>query len=157
MPSDLTEQAPSLTQPHRLTWPWVLVRMLLVVLPGQLLGYFLAGTAMTASERVRDLPGLSVLMTVTGGLLAGVGLGLVLRPMRDQLVGYALAAAGVGAAVLVLLLGLAQLRLPAVSPRASFGDFLQGALVVAVVQAGVARALWWRRSRRAGPVNRQPR
>ncbi len=54
-----------------------------------------------------------------------------------------------GIAVFVLLLGLAQLRLPAVTPGASFGDFLQGALIVAVVQTAVALPLWWRRTRSA--------
>ena len=81
----------------------------------------------------------------------------MLRPKRDQLAAYALAAAGVGTPVFVLLLGLAQLRLPAGSPRASFGDFMLGAVVLAVVQAGVALALWWRCSRPAAPVTRQPR
>jgi hypothetical protein len=137
---------PARTRPDRLSWPRVLARMLLVVLPGQLLGNFLAVAALTASGTLRDRPGLSVLMIVVAGLLAGVGLGLVLRPERDQIVGYALAGAGVGIAVFVLLLGLAQLRLPAISPGASVGDFLLGALVVAVVQIAVALPLWWRRS-----------
>jgi len=121
--------------------------MLLVVLPGQLLGNFLAIAALSPSGALRDRPGLGVLMIVAAGLLAGVGLGLVLRPERDQLVGYALAGAGMGIAVFVLLLGLAQLRLPAVSPGASFGDFLLGALVVAVLQTAVALPLWWQRTR----------
>jgi hypothetical protein len=123
--------------------------MLLVVLPGQLLGNFLAVAALGASGALRDRPDLSVLMIVAGALLAGVGLGLVLRPERDQIVAYAVAAAGVGIAVFVLLLGLAQLRLPAVTPGASFGDFLLGALVVAVVQTAVALPLWWQRARSA--------
>ncbi len=76
-----------------------------------------------------------------------------------------MAAAGVGIAVIVLLLGLAQLRLPAVTPGASFGDFLLGALVVAVVQTAVALPLWWQRTRaltrpppevRGGPVGPAP-
>ena len=91
-----------------------------------------------------------MLALVAAGLLAGVGLALVLRPERDQLVAYA---AGrrrrSGIAVFVLLLGLAQLRLPAVTPGASFGDFLHGALIVAVVQTAVALPLWWRRARSA--------
>jgi hypothetical protein len=137
----------SRTRPDRLSWPRVLVRMLLVILPGQLLGNFLAVAALGPSGVLRDRPGLSVLTIVVGGLLAGVGLGLVLRPERDQLVAYVVAAAGVGIAVFVLLLGLAQLRLPAVTPGASFGDFLLGALVVAVVQTAVALPLWWQRAR----------
>ena len=135
--------APARGRADRLSWPRVLARMLLVVLPGQLLGNFLAVTALTASGVLRDRPGLSVLMIVAAGLVAGVGLGLVLRPDRDQLVGYAVAGAGVGIAVFVLLLGLAQLRLPAISPGASVGDFLLGALIVAAVQRTSA-------SRRAG-------
>jgi hypothetical protein len=121
--------------------------MLLVVLPAELVGAFLAVTVLTATGALRDRPGLSVLVVVVAGLLAGAGLGLALRPDRHQLVPYALAGAGLGMAVFVLLLGLAQLRLPAVSARASFGDFLLGALVVAVVQTAVSLALWWARSR----------
>jgi hypothetical protein len=138
--------APAGTRPDRLSWPRVLARMLLVVLPGQLLGNFLAVAALSASGALRDRPGLSVVMIVIAGLLSGIGLGLFLRPERDQLVGYALAGAGVGIAVFVLLLGLAQLRLPAISPGASAGDFLLGALVVAVVETAAALPLWWRRS-----------
>lgn len=138
---------PSRSRADRLSWPRVLVRMLLVVLPGQLLGNFLAIAALSASGALRDNPGLSVLSLIVAGLLAGVGLALVLRPERDQLVASAVAAAGMGIAVFVLLLGLAQLRLPTISPRASFGDFLLGALVVAVVQTAVALPLWWRRTR----------
>ena len=138
--------APAPARPERLSWPRVLARMLLVVLPGQLLGNFLAVAVLSASGALRDRPGLSVLMIVAGGLLAGVGLALVLRPERDQIVAYVVAAAAVGIAVFVLLLGLAQLRLPAISPGASAGDFLLGALVVAVVQTVAALPLWWRRS-----------
>ena len=138
---------PSRTRPDRLSWPRVLARMLLVVLPGQLLGTFVAVTALSASGALRDRPGLSVLMIIVAGLVAGAGLGLVLRPERDQLFAYAGAGAGVGIAVFVLLLGLAQLRLPAVSPGASLGDFLLGALVVGGVQTAIALPLWWQRSR----------
>lgn len=139
--------APSRARTEPLSWPRVLVRMLLVELPAQLLGNFLAISALVASGALRDNPGLSILSLVAAGLLAGVGLALVLRPARDQLVAYAIGAAGVGIAVFVLLLGLAQLRLPAVTPGASFGDFLIGAVVVAVVQTAVALPLWWRRTR----------
>lgn len=138
---------PSITRPNRLSWPRVLTRMLLIGLPGQFLGNFLAITALTASDVLRDRPGLSELAIVLGGLVAGVGLGLLLRPDRNQLLGYALAGAGVGAAVFVLLLGLAQLRLPDITPGASFGDFLQGAVVVAVVQSAAAIPLWLLRGR----------
>lgn len=138
---------PSRARPDRLSWPRVVVRMLLVVLPGQLLGTFLAFSALIASGALQDRPGLGTLAGVAAGLLAGVGLALLLRPDRDQLFAYTLVAVAVGAAVFVLLLGLAQLRLPAVSPRASVGDFLRGAAVVVLAQTAVALPLWWRRAR----------
>ena len=138
---------PSKSRPDRLSWPRVVTRMLLVVLPGQLLGNFVAIAALSASGALRDRPGLGVLAVVVGGLVAGVGLGLLLHPDRDQLVGYALVGAGVGVAVFVLVLGLAQLRMPATTPGASIGDFLQGAVLVAVVQSAAAVPLWWTRRR----------
>ena len=52
-----------------------------------------------------------------------------------------------GVAVFLLLLGLAQLRLPDTTPGATFGDFLLGAVLVAVVQSAVAIPLWWTRRR----------
>ena len=140
---------PSTARPDRLSWPRVVVRMLLIVLPGQLVGNFAAVTALTASGALRDRPGLAVLMLVLAGLVAGVGVGLLMRPARDQLLGYAVAGAGVGVAVFVLLLGLAQLRLPETTPGASVGDFLRGSLIVALVQSAAAVPLWLLRGRRS--------
>ena len=123
--------------------------MLLIVLPGQLLGNFAAITALSASGVLRDRPGLGVLALVLGALVAGVGVGLLLRPHRDQLLGYALVGAAVGVAAFLLLFGLAQLRLPETTPGASAGDFLGGALIVAVVQTAAAVSLWLLRGRRS--------
>jgi hypothetical protein len=139
--------APSSGRPERLGWPRVIARMLLVVLPGQLLGNFVAIAVLSASGALRDRPGLGLLAVVVGGLVAGVGLGLLLHPDRDQLVAYALVGAGLGIAVFILVLGLAQLRLPDTTPGASLGDFLRGALLVAVAQSAVAVPLWWARRR----------
>jgi hypothetical protein len=139
--------APSNVRPERLSWARVIARMVLIVLPGQLVGNFAAATALMATGALRDRPGLAELMVVLGGLVAGVGVGLLLHPDRDQLVGYALAGAGVGLAVFLLLLGLAQLRLPDTTPGASFGAFLRGGLIVAAVQSAAAIPLWWARRR----------
>ena len=140
---------PSTAQPNRLSWPRVLTRMLLIVVLGQLLGNLIGGTALTESEVLRERPGLGVLMIlVLGGLVPGVGVGLLLRPDRDRLRRYALVGAAVAVATFLLLLGLAQLRLPATTPGASAGDFLQGSLIVAVVQSAVAIPLWLLRGRR---------
>ena len=134
-------------RPDRLSWPRVIARMLLIVLPGQLIGNFAAITALTASGVLRDRPGLGVLALVLGGLIAGIGVGVLLRPDRDQLLSYALVGAAVGVAAFVLLLGLAQLRLPETTPGASVGDFLRGSLIVALVQSAAAIALWLLRGR----------
>jgi hypothetical protein len=134
---------------NRLGWPRVLVRMLLIVLPGQLLGYFLAVTALETSGVRPDRPYLGELILVLGGLVAGLGLGLLLRPERDRLLGFALVGAGVGAAGFVLLRSLAQLRAPVLTPGPSFGDFLAGALIVAVAQSAAAIPLWLLRARRS--------
>lgn len=139
--------APATGRADRLGWPRVLVRMLLVVLPGQLLGMFLGVTALDAGGALRERPGLIVLMLIAGGLLAGAGLALVLRPDRDRLLAYVLVAAAVGAAGYVLLLGLAQLRLPEPSPHTEPLDYLRGAAIMAVAQTAVALPLWWRRAR----------
>ena len=136
-------------RPDRLSWPRVIARMLLIVLPGQLIGNFAAITALTASGVLRDRPGLGVLALVLGGLIAGVGVGVLLRPNRDQLLSYALVGAAVGVAAFVLLLGLAQLRLPETTPGASAAEFLSGALIVAVVQTAAAVPLWLLRGRRS--------
>jgi hypothetical protein len=142
-----TYGGPSNSPPDRLGWPRVIARMVLIVLPGQLLGNFLTITALSASGVLRDRPGLGVLALVVAGLVAGVGVGLLLRPGRDQLLGYALVGAAVGVATFLLLFGLAQLRLPETTPTASLGAFLRGALIVAVVQSAAAIPLWLLRGR----------
>ena len=132
---------------NRLGWPRVLVRMLLIVLPGQLLGYFLAITALETSGVRLDRPYLGELILVAGGLVPGLVLGLLLLPERDRLLRFALVGAGVGAAGFLLLRALAQLRAPALTPGPSFGDLLSGALIVAAAQSAAAISLWWARSR----------
>ena len=88
-PDQPAHGGPSNSRPDRLGWPRVVTRMLLIVLPGQLIGNFLAITALSTSGALRDRPGLGLLAVVVGGLVAGVGVGLLLHPDRDQLVTYA--------------------------------------------------------------------
>ena len=138
---------PSNLRRDRLGWPRVITRMLLIVLPGQLIGSFAAITALMASGVLRDRPGLAVLTAVLAGLVPGVGVGLLLRPDRDQLLAYALVGAGVAVAVVLLLLGLAELRRPDTAPRASLAAYLRGVVIIPVVQSAVAIPLWLARSR----------
>ena len=145
---------PSNLRRHRLGWPRVITRMLLIVLPGQLIGSFAAITALMASGLLRDRPGLAVLTAVLAGLVPGVGVGLLLRPDRDQLLAYAVVGAGVAVAVLFMLLGLAELRRPDTAPRASLGAYLRSVVIIAVVQSAAAIPLWLARSRATQPSGR---
>ena len=138
---------PSPARPDRLGWPRVLARMLLVVLPAQVVGALVAVLVLELSGALLTLPRADVLIVVAAGLLAGLGLGLLLRPDRDQLVAYAVAGAVLGATVFCLLLGIGRMRGPALSAGPSLWDFLLAAVVVAAVQTAVAVALWWRRVR----------
>ena len=147
MPSRPAYGTPSRAHPDRLSWPRVLVRMFLVVLPVQLAGNLLTTAVLLASGVLEDRPGLSVLSLVVAGLLTGLALGLVLRPDRDQILPYVLIAAVLAAVVLALLLGLGQMRAPAGTPGASVADLLRGMGLVVVPQTAVALPLWWRRAR----------
>ena len=138
---------PSNTRPGRLGWPRVITRMLLIVLPGQLIGTLAALTALIASGVLRDRPGLAVLTAVLAGLLPGVGVGLLLRPDRSQLLAYAVVGVGVAAAVFLLLLGLAELRRPATAPRPPLAAYLRNGVIVTLIQSAAAIPLWWARSR----------
>jgi undecaprenyl pyrophosphate phosphatase UppP len=147
---------PSNIRPDRLGWPRVITRMLLLVLPGQLVGSFTAITALQGSGVLRDRPGLAVLIAVLAGLVPGVALGLLLRPHRSQLLGYAVVGAGMAVAVLLLLLGLAELRRPDIAPRASLGAYLRNLVIVAVVQSAAAIPLWLARGRATQPSAPRP-
>jgi hypothetical protein len=145
-----TYGAPASVQPERLPWPRVIVRMVLIILPGLLVGSF-AGAIIVGALGVsvlRDQPGLTLLMPVLAGLIAGAGLGLLLKPERDQLMAYALVSIGVAIAAYLLLFGLAQLRAPAIAPPAPLSAYLLGPLIVAVVQSLLAVGLWVLRLRR---------
>jgi hypothetical protein len=141
--------APGTVKPERLPWPRVIVRMVLIILPGLLVGSFVGAIIVGALGVgvLRDHPGLTLLMPVLAGLITGVGLGLLLKPDRDQLVAYALASAGVGIAAYLLLFGLAQLRAPSIAPPAPLSAYLSGPLIVAVVQGLLAVGLWVLRNR----------
>ena len=121
--------------------------MLLIVLPGQLIGSFVASMALPLSV-LGDRPELAVLMGVLPGLVAGIGIGLLLHPDRDQLLGYALVGAAVAVASLLLLSGLGRLRGPESIPSAPLVNHLRGLLIAAVVQSAAAVPLWLLRRRR---------
>ena len=124
----------------------MIARQLLIVLPGQLVGTFVAATALPFSV-LRDRPELGVLIVVLPGLVAGIGIGLLLRPDRGRLLGYALVGTAVAIAASAMLLGLAHLRVPGPAPTAPLSAYLRDALILIVAQTAAAVPLWWVRSR----------
>jgi hypothetical protein len=139
---------PSSTRHNRVDWLRVIAWMLLIMLPGQLIGAFVADMALPFSV-LRDRPELVVLLTVGSGLVAGIGIGLLLRPSRDQLLSYALVGAAVAVAASQLLIGVARTRAPGPIPPVPLSAYLRDALILIVVQSAAAVPLWWARGRAA--------
>ena len=120
-------------------WGTIAVRTLLVVAPSLLVG-FVVGAAVFGPASL-DRPALGWAINVVPGLLAGLGLGLILRPHRQTLGGYVAVSAVVGAAVVAGLLALASLRVPGTLAPA-VGGVLAGLLITVGVQTVLALALW---------------
>lgn len=144
-----TYGVPEPIRPERLPWPRVVVRMILIILPGLLVGSFIGSIMVPALgvQVIRDQPALSGLIPVLAGLIAGVGVGLLLKPGRDQLVAYGVTGFGIVVAAFLSLFLLAQLRAPDIAPATPLSSYLTGPLVAGVVGGGVALGLWWFRVR----------
>ncbi len=127
-------------------WGTVGVRMFLVILPSLLVG-FLVATVLLPATLLADHPDLGWLLNVPAGLLAGLVLGLVLHPSRERLLVHLGVAAAMTAVVLLVLLGLAQLRAPGSASEGNATAVVVGVLVTVVVQSVLAGLLWWRTDR----------
>lgn len=126
---------------ERIIWPSLLIRMFIIVLPAQLLGFFLGGAIISTSGVLADRPEFSFLINVIAGILSGLAVGLVLTPKRRQLIPYLVTSAVFGLAIVLILVTIGQLKLgdradPAVSALAL------GALLAAAPQTLVAWGLW---------------
>ncbi len=132
---------------ERLSWPRVIARMILVVVPGILVGSFAGGivVAVLGAQVVRGQPTLSLVVPVLAGLVTGAGLGLVLKPERGQLTGHALAAVGIAFAVNLLLLSVARLRLPGIAPAPVISAYVLPMVLLLACQAAVAVPVWFLR------------
>lgn len=126
-------------------WGTVAIRMFLIILPSVLVG-FLVATVLLPATWLADHPDMGWLLNAPPGLLAGLVLGLVLHPSRDRLLVHLGFAAVMTAVVVLVLLGLAQLRAPG-SASGSTSAIAGGVVVTVVVQSLVAGLLWWRASR----------
>jgi hypothetical protein len=129
-----------------LPWYRVLVRVVLVVVPGQVVGAILA-TLVVAVVDITARPGASALFWVLPGLLAGVALGLLLSPRGPVPWRHVGLGAAVGAVAILLLVGLGRSR---VASASFFTPALLGGLVGCVaIQTVAALGLRTLRARRA--------
>lgn len=131
-----------------LTWGRVVARVLLVVVPAQLVGVVLAGLVIPFQVLVEH-PGLGWLTYALVALVAGLALGLVLRPPWERVLPWAVVSAVVGAVVLTLFLALGHARM-AGGARSLLADVFPGVPVAALLQTALAVVLWRRRSSRSG-------
>lgn len=126
---------------RRLSWPTLLIRMFIIVVPAQLVGFFLGGALLAASGMLANRPESSLVINIIAGILSGLMVGLLLSPKRRELIPYLVTCAVFGLVVVGLLVTLGQLRL---GDRAdpAVGALLLGALLTAVPQTLVAWGLW---------------
>ena len=127
------------------SWGTVLLRMFLVLVPTLLVGNAIGGALYAASVSPGDYSG-GWLINVVPGVLAGVVLGLVLRPSRERLVGHLVASAGLAVVLLLLLLGLSRLVVPS-RVDLDVSALVLGLVTTVVVQTAIAGALWFFRLR----------
>ncbi|MGI3780308.1 MAG: hypothetical protein ACRYG2_05975 [Janthinobacterium lividum] len=130
-----------------LSWGRMLARVVLVVVPGQLLGVVLSGLVIPFQVLAAH-PGLGWLTYVFVAVVAGLGLGLVLRPTRERLVAHAVLSVVVGAVVLTIFLALGHARTTSSGGRSLLADVLPGVPVAALLQTALAYVLWRRRGAR---------
>ena len=121
-------------------WAGLLLRLFLVILPAVVLGVLLGGALVTGLG-VAD--SLSNLILVTAGLLAGLGVGMLVTPVPGRLVTYLLTSAAFGLVVVVAMLILSQLARPAGTPRLVLRPAaVVGPLLMLAVQTMITWGLW---------------
>lgn len=146
------QPSPYVTSPRsrsELSWGRVVARVLLVVVPGQLLGAVVASLVLPA-EAVAAHPALGWLIYVFVAVVTGLGLGVVLRPTPERLVAFALVSAAVGVVVLTLLLLLGDARMTSGDRRSLVSDVFPGVPLTILLQTALALVLWRRRTGRRG-------
>lgn len=129
------------------SWGRVVARVLLVVVPGQLLGA-IVGTLVIPFRTLADHPALGWVTYLVIALVAGVGLGLLLRPARARLVGHAVASFVLGVVVLTVFLLVGTARAGGDGGDYPLALLGLGVLGTALLQTALAVLLWRRRTGR---------
>ena len=133
---------------HRRTpvpWAGLLLRLFVVVVPGQLIGIVVTGALITLSAPTNGQIG--DLILVGAGLLAGLAVGMLVTPLPGRLVTYLVTGAVFGAATTAALLIVSQLSRPTGTPGMTLASAATGPLIVVAVQTLVTWALWRLRHR----------
>lgn len=125
-------------------WRPLLAKAFLVVLVGQVVGFAVGITSVTAAGLLASV---GFLVDVVAGAITGTALGLLLLPRARQLPGYAAISAAVGVVVVSALLALGSLR--AGADYAPSWPALAAAVGLTVAtQTVLASALWALRGHR---------
>jgi hypothetical protein len=130
-----------------LPWLRLLVRFFIVVVPAQLLGTAVGGGIVSASGVLADNPQLANLIALVAGTVAGTAVGLLVDPVLEYRRTYIVVNAVFAVSSWVLLLAIAQLRLPAGSQAGPWTGYVVGALLVGGVQTLLGWGLWVARHR----------
>lgn len=135
----------------------LVVRLLWVTVAGQLIGYALGALAGAGAGLFGRAPGLGLVVSVGAGLVAGTAVGLAVAPSRRRTAGLALITLVLAAVISVLLIMLAQARLPTGLGRPGPMEYGPTVLVTAFGQGLVGWLIWTLRSdRRRGEPNGSP-
>lgn len=128
-----------------LSWPRLLVRTFLLVLPAQLVGTVLAAVLILLVG-AREHPGVGWSAFVVPALVAAVVLGLLLRPGAGHLSRHAVSVAVVSAVVTVALVLVSRARTTVGQPGL-VSTLFPGLVVTVALETAVAVALWVVRGR----------
>jgi formate-dependent nitrite reductase membrane component NrfD len=132
----------------RTQWRALALRLTVLTLPAQLVGALVGFLpTLLLGRRLVGVPWLPGLVLVGIGVVAGLAIGKLAHPPRDQLRAAVALAAGFALVGVLILRLLVQVRLPAGTPS-SVLPWLIGALVVVALQSLVVYVAWRRRSLR---------
>lgn len=144
-PADL---APAVRGP----WEWrpLLLRMFVVVVPAQVVGAILGGLplALIPPRTLLDNLWLATFPVVGAGVVSGVALGLLVRPVAGRLLSWAGVGAAFGLASWAVLMVLVNLAVADGATSPGWSSFASGALVLVGLQTALSVGLWWGRLRR---------
>ena len=127
-------------------WWALALRLAVLTLPAQLVGAFVGFLpTLLLGRRVLGVPWVPSLVLVGIGIVAGLAIGRLAHPPRDQQQAAVALAAGFGLVGFLILRLLVQIRLPEGTPS-SVLPWVIGSVVVVLLQSLAVGVVWRRRS-----------